>query len=78
MSQSRKHSLMESLLNTASAFVISWLTMWFIVPLIWPIDTGAERSFWITVMYTVMSIIRNYFWRRYFNSIGAQGNARTE
>lgn len=70
MNQSRKHSLMESTLNTASAFLISWLVLWLVVPLFWPVAVGAGQSMGITTLFTVISVVRNYFWRRYFNKKG--------
>lgn len=45
MSQSRKHSLMESILNTASAFFISWLVLWQVVPLFWPVSVGPGQPY---------------------------------
>ena len=75
MTQSRKHSLMESSLNTSSAFLISWLVLWLVVPLFWPVHVGPGQSIGITGLFTIISVARNYFWRRYFNTIGAQGNA---
>lgn len=75
MSQSRKHSLMESILNTASAFFISWLVLWQVVPLFWPVSVGPGQSMGITMLFTAISVVRNYFWRRHFNAIGAKSNA---
>lgn len=71
MSQSKRHSFLESLLNTGSAFVISWLVFWAVIPLLFGIDTGPGKSAGIVLVFTLISIARNYFWRRIFNRLGA-------
>ena len=75
MTQSRKHSLMESSLNTSSAFLISWLVLWLVVPLFWPVHVGPGQSIGITLLFTAISVARNYFWRRYFNALKVKANA---
>lgn len=71
MSQSKKHSLMESLLNTGSAFLISWFVFWAVIPLLFNIETGPGKSAGIVLIFTLISVARNYIWRRIFNSLGA-------
>jgi hypothetical protein len=66
--QSRKHSIWETTLNTASGFIVSWaLTLivlpWFGAPV------SASSGFGITTIFTVVSVIRSYFWRRLFNKL---------
>lgn len=61
MTQSRKHSMAESLCNASSGVVISVaFTMWYF-------GVGAVRSLNITLYFTLISIIRTFFWRRLFN-----------
>lgn len=69
MSQSRAGSLTEACLNTASGFVVSLLVwQWLVAPLYGlPIDWG--MNFGITIIFTVVSIVRSYLWRRLFNWI---------
>lgn len=67
LKQSRLESLVEASLNTASGFVVS-LVVWRIVAgvLGLPIDMGTNLL--ITGIFTVVSIIRSYLWRRFFNA----------
>lgn len=66
MTQSRRASLLEASLNTASGFVVSlivwhYLASWYGIPM--PFSTNLE----ITGIFTVVSIARSYLWRRLFN-----------
>lgn len=66
MSQSKKLSFVESLVNTgiglAITFVVSPFVYWVCdVNISWPQMGGA------TLLFTAVSIIRNYFVRRIFN-----------
>lgn len=59
-------SLVEASLNTASGFIVSlivwrYVCQWFGIPM--PIDRNLE----ITGIFTVVSIVRSYCWRRLFN-----------
>jgi hypothetical protein len=54
------------MLNTASGFAISWLMTTWILPL-YGFAISAGQGFQITVLFTVVSILRSYFWRRTFN-----------
>lgn len=64
--QKRRHSLLEASLNTATGFCISYLLGLFIFPLFGFPVTPAQ-NFWIVLIYTVVSIVRSYIWRRTFN-----------
>ena len=67
MKQSKLESLVEASLNTASGFVVSLLVwQWLVAPIYGlPIDWG--MNFGITIIFTVVSILRSYVWRRVFN-----------
>lgn len=72
MSQSRKHSFLEALLNTASGFLISL----FVAELTFAyfnFQTTHKDTFIITCVFTVVSIVRSYIWRRIFNYIHENG-----
>lgn len=68
MSQSRLGSLVEQLLNIGSGFVISCLLWEFAVKPIWNIQTDFGENLQITALFTVVSVVRGYWWRRFFNA----------
>jgi membrane protein implicated in regulation of membrane protease activity len=68
MSQSRIFSMIEVVCNVASGFVIAWLIWVFLMPPLFGISTNASQGFWVTVLFTTVSIIRGYIWRRLFNN----------
>ena len=68
MGQSKKGSLLEASLNTASGFILS-LIVWrfFVAPMFgFSLDMGTNVA--VTSIFTVVSIARSYCWRRIFNS----------
>jgi len=72
MSQSRKHSFLEALLNTASGFLISY----FVAELTFTyfnFSASHKETFQITCIFTLVSIVRSYIWRRIFNYIHENG-----
>ena len=66
--QTRLISLIEAMLNTASGFIISWIMTFTVIPL-FGYNVTISEGFGITVIYTVVSLVRSYLWRRYFNGI---------
>lgn len=66
MTQSRRHSLLESLTNTAVGFLISLMT-WIIVAYAYGIKMTWAKNLSITGIFTVVSIVRGYCLRRIFN-----------
>lgn len=67
MIQSRLESLVEASLNTASGFVVSLIVWRFVAGWLGlPIDMGTNLL--ITGIFTVVSIVRSYIWRRFFNA----------
>lgn len=68
MSQSRLHSVAESLTSTAIGFVVSWAATPSILAA-FGMKASVATAFGITVIYTVISIIRGYFVRRLFNRL---------
>ena len=70
--QSRKHSLLEALLNTASGFITSLLTQWLVFP--WfNLHPSFHENLALTAIFTVVSIVRSYAWRRAFNTLQTKG-----
>lgn len=72
MAQKRKHSLMETLTSTFIGYVLAYVTTLLVFPLFgWEIS--ASKSFWITNIFTVLSILRGYGVRRLFNWLYLKG-----
>lgn len=68
MNQTRLESLLESIINISSGFLVS-LAIWsFVIIPIWNIDTSFSENLTITGIFTISSIIRSYLWRRFFNA----------
>lgn len=64
--QSRLSSLIEQVLNVASGFIVS-LLLWQAVGPLLGYEVNLADNLTITTIFTVVSIIRGYLWRRYFN-----------
>ena len=67
MSQSKLSSLIESLLNVGSGFVVSSLLWSFVIVPVYEIEVTVTQNLEITAIFTVISVIRGYIWRRVFN-----------
>lgn len=68
MSQSRAMSAVEAATSTAIGFGIAWVATMLVLPAFGlPVSPGA--GFWITVIFTVISLVRGYFVRRLFEAI---------
>ena len=63
--QSKLESKLEVGANYLTGFILAYLIYDYVVL---PIQWLQESAFAVTTLYTVTSIIRSYFWRRYFNS----------
>lgn len=67
--QSRKGSLTESVANTAVGFVLSVVVWELVVKPVWDIHTTFVQNVQITLLFTVISIVRGYGVRRFFNHV---------
>ena len=67
MSQPKLHSMIEQILNTGSGFILSLLAWTYIVIPLYHIQSNPVQNIQITLIFTVISIIRGYLWRRLFN-----------
>ena len=70
MRQSRIKSLIEQFMNIGSGFIVSLLIWSYVIVPVWGIETNFHDNLHITLIFTVVSIIRGYIWRRIFNKIG--------
>ena len=68
MIQTRLESLLEVCLNIFLGWLVSMsITVWVVVPL-WNLTWSFADSFWVTMIYTAVAIIRGYLVRRFFNA----------
>ena len=65
--QSKKQSLIESLTSTTIGIIIGIVLNLTILP-VFGYPVSLSDSLWISVIFTVISIIRSYIIRRWFNS----------
>ncbi|MFY0592239.1 DUF7220 family protein [Roseivirga sp.] len=65
--QTKKQSLKESLANVAIGFFITVVSLYLILPVL-GMENHHQNNFALTAYLTILSIIRNYFLRRFFNS----------
>jgi len=68
MSQTKKHSILESLVNVAMVYSIALLSQLLIFPL-YNVHLPIQDNIAIGVWFTVISLIRSYVLRRWFNKI---------
>lgn len=64
--QTKKQSLLESVINTTIGLIISMLSQLFIYGVM-RIPVTISQSVLLTLFFTVVSIIRSYIIRRIFN-----------
>jgi len=69
VSQSRKGSLIEALINVAIGFSINFVANLIILPAVGLKGLTLENNFYIGCAFTVVSVTRTYVIRRWFNSI---------
>ena len=65
--QTKLESVIETILNVLSGLLLS---IFVVQPIIFPwfnIHTTVTENTIIAVIFTVVSILRGYLWRRYFN-----------
>jgi hypothetical protein len=67
--QSKKHSIIEQLLNVGSGFILSFILWVYVITPLWNIPMSMSDNIAIIFIFTVVSITRGYLWRRYFNGI---------
>ena len=69
MKQTRLMSLMEVLLNIGTGFIVAMLVWAYIIPEFFPRMSGPmAENLIVTTIFTVVSILRSYIWRRLFNN----------
>ena len=66
--QSKLQSLLEALANTATGYIISVITQVYLFPL-FGIHLPLHTNMLIVAIFTAISIVRSYLWRRLFNHL---------
>lgn len=67
MNQTKLESLAEVIINVIIGWVIGLLTQLVVFP-IFGIHVSFSDQFWISVVFTFVSIVRSYAIRRWFNA----------
>ena len=67
VNQSKKSSLLEVVLNTSTGFVTAMVTWQLIASPLFGYNVTLYQNFWLTMIFTIVSIVRSYMWRRAFN-----------
>lgn len=70
--QTKKMSFTETCLNTAAGFMIAICAQILIYPL-FDIHVPVHTNFAICAIFTAISIVRSYFFRRLFNKLHERG-----
>ena len=70
--QKKKHSLLEACISTMIGFVVAFTANLIILP-IFGFHPSFVQNLWLTVFYTVVSVVRSYYVRRLFNWLHARG-----
>lgn len=69
MEQTRLVSIIEICLNVATGFLLAMAVWAWVIPVMFPRMAGpVAENFVITATFTIVSILRGYFWRRFFNN----------
>ena len=67
--QSFWESNIETAVNIASGFIVSYLVWMYIIPVFWPeYSSSHTTAFWVVTLFTVTSYLRSLTWRRFFNA----------
>lgn len=69
MTQTKKASLLEAIINTAVGYGLSVLTYQLVMPLL-GYNTSFKENVILVAVFSVISIVRNYFIRRFFAKRG--------
>jgi len=70
--QSKLHSLFEAIINVGSGLLLSIATWKLIITPIFGIEANNSQVVLISAIFTILSILRSYFWRRLFNKYDAK------
>lgn len=66
--QSKKHSLFETVFSTAIGYALALTTQYLVFPL-YGMHITFNQNVQISIIFTVVSLLRGYFVRRLFNTL---------
>ncbi|QQP96529.1 DUF7220 family protein [Lysobacter enzymogenes] len=69
MTQTKTGSLAEAGANIAVGFAINWTANMLVLPLFGFTGLTAGKAFGIGLVFTVISLVRSYILRRWFNGL---------
>ena len=69
MGQSKKHSALEAVVNVTTGLLLSIFIIQPIVFSIWDIHLTVGENTTIAIIFTIVSLVRGYAVRRWFNYI---------
>lgn len=64
--QSRLESAVEAVLNVGSGYVLGALIWTFVIAPIWKYEVTLFDAWAIPALFTIVSVLRSYVWRRFF------------
>lgn len=67
MGQSKTESAVEAALNIGSGFILSMLVWQLIANPVFGYEVTFGENVALTSIFTVVSLVRSYVWRRFFN-----------
>jgi hypothetical protein len=70
--QSKKQSILESVANFITAFILGYAVTYFLVPILWHTEVAADKPIAFVLLLNVLSTLRHYVWRRIFNRFGSE------
>jgi hypothetical protein len=77
MSQTKLGSVTESVANIAVGFWVSFAANFFILPMFGFHDLSFKKNFGIACIMTVISLVRSYILRRWFNGLKFGNGAKS-
>ncbi len=66
--QSKLESAIESTINVGSGFIIALIVWRYFLPVEWMRPDLLSQSIKVTLVFTIVSVVRGYFWRRFFSN----------
>lgn len=76
MGQSKLASLMEQVINVASGWLLSLFVWVYLIVPMYDMNVQFNENLSIVSIFTLISVIRGFLWRRYFNGLTHRNRGR--